>query len=76
MISQLKKYELVESFNDMDEFKKWISRLNQTQIDNFLSLNIDLKEVREVRHLLINSDLLSCKDYKKRVDAISTLKKW
>ena len=74
MISQLKKYELVESFNDMDEFKKWISRLNQTQIDNFLSLNIDLKEVREVRHLLINSDLLSCKDYKKRVDAISTLK--
>ena len=74
IIEQIKKYELTETFSDVEEFKKWASKLNSTQVNNFLSLNIDLEEIRELRHLLINCDLLSCQDYKKKVAAISTLK--
>ena len=74
IIEQIKKYELTETFSDVEEFKKWASKLNITQINNFLSLDIDLEEIRELRHLLINCDLLNCQDYKKKVAAISTLK--
>lgn len=74
IIEQIKKYELTEIFSDVEEFKKWASKLNSTQVNNFLSLDIDLEEIRELRHLLINCDLLSCQDYKKKVAAISTLK--
>ena len=74
IINQIKKYELTESFKDVEEFNKWVSKLNNVQIDNFLSLDIDLEEIRELRDLLINSDLLNCKDYKQKVGAISTLK--
>lgn len=74
IIEQIKKYELTETFSDVEEFKKWASKLNITQVNNFLSLDIDLEEIRELRHLLINCDLLSCQDYKKKVAAISTLK--
>jgi len=74
IIEQIKKYELTESFSDVEEFKNWASKLNKTQIINFLSLDINLEEIKELRHLLINSDLLSCQDYKQKVAAISTLK--
>ena len=74
IIEQIKKYELTETFSDVEAFKKWASKLNSTQVNNFLSLDIDLEEIRELRHLLINCDLLSCQDYKKKVAAISTLK--
>lgn len=74
IINQIKKYELTESFSDIEQFKNWISNLNSTQINNFLSLDIDLEEMKNLRHLLINGDLLNCKDYKQKVAAISTLK--
>lgn len=74
IINQIKKYALTESFSNAEEFKKWALKLNSTQINNFLSLDIDLEEISELRHLLINNDLLNCDDYKKRVQAISTLK--
>ena len=74
IIEQLKKYKLDDAFYDSDEFKKWIVNLNKIQIDNFLKLNINFEEVENIKHLLINDDLLKCKDYTKRVDAISTLK--
>ena len=74
IIEQIKKYELAETFSDVEEFKKWASKLNSTQINNFLSLDIDFEEISELKHLLIDSDLLNCQDYKKRVLAILTLK--
>ena len=74
IIKQIKKYELTESFSDIEKFKDWISKLNSTQINNFLSLNIDLEEIKHLKRLLINTDLLNCEDYKQRVSAISTLK--
>ena len=67
IISQIKKYELTESFSDIEQFKKWAANLNSTQINNFLSLDIKLEDIMKLRHLLINSDLLTCKDYKKEL---------
>ena len=74
IISQIRKYELIEEFKDKEEFQKWISKLNSTQINNFLSLDIPLEEVKNINHLLINKNLLNCKDYKQKVNALSTLK--
>lgn len=74
IISQIKRYNLTESFSDVEQFKNWISKLNSTQINNFLGLNIDLEEIQNIKHLLINCDLLNCKDYKQKISAISTLK--
>lgn len=74
IIEQIKRYKLTDTFSDVEGFKKWASKLNNTQINNFLSLDIDLEEIRELRHLLTNLDLLSCQDYKQKVAAISTLK--
>ena len=52
IIEQIKKYELTETFSDVEEFKKWASKLNSTQVNNFLSLDIDLEEIRGVKTLI------------------------
>lgn len=74
IIIQIKKYDLEDAFSNIEEFNNWVSKLNSTQISNFLSLDIDLEEIKEVRCLLIDNNLLNCKDYKQRVVAISKLK--
>jgi len=74
IINQVKKYDLVNSFTNEEAFKKWVSKLNSVQINNFLSLDISLEEVKNIKKLLINEDLLNCKDYKQKVSAILTLK--
>ena len=51
IIEQIKKYELTESFSDIEQFKNWASKLNSTQINNFLSLDIDLVEIKNLKHL-------------------------
>ena len=70
IISQIKRYDLSGAFSSVEEFKKWASQLNSTQIKNFLSLDVDLEEVRKFRYLLINSDSLNCLDYTEKVNAI------
>lgn len=74
IIGQIKKYELTDSFSGIEQFKIWVSKLNSTQINNFLSLDIDLEEIINLKHLLINENLLNCMDYKQKVAAITTLK--
>ena len=32
IIEQIKKYELTESFSDIEAFKKWVSKLNSTTL--------------------------------------------
>lgn len=74
IIDQIKRYDLAESFSDVEQLKTWISKLNSTQINNFLGLNIALEEIKDLKYVLIDSELLNCKDYEQRVAAISTLK--
>ena len=56
IIEQIKKYELTEFFSDIEEFKKWASKLNGVQINNFLSLDIELEEIKQLRDLLIDEN--------------------
>ena len=74
IIIQIKKYGLVDVFKTIDNFKNWISTLDSKQINSFLSLNIEPKEVENFKSILINRNLLSCQDYSKRVEAIAKLK--
>ena len=41
IISQIKKYGLVNVFKTIGNFENWMSSINSKQIDNFLSLNIE-----------------------------------
>lgn len=74
IIKQIRKYNLIDFFKDVDVFKDWASTLNETQINNFLSLNFDLEMIGEIREITINKDLLSCRDYVNRIQAVSKLK--
>ena len=74
VIEQIKKYELTDSFVDVEGFKKWVSELDSTQINSFLSLNIDPKKIKRFKNLLVNTDLLDCDDYNQRITAMTKLK--
>lgn len=74
LITQTKKYNLGDCFSGITEFKNWAEKLNDTQINNFLSLDIEFEKIEKIRKILINNDLLNCNDYKERVNAISKLK--
>ena len=53
IISQIKKYGLVNVFKTIGNFENWMSSINSKQIDNFLSLNIEPKEVENFRNILL-----------------------
>ena len=74
LFGQIRKYYLSETFDSVDEFEKWLSKLTSKQIRNFNSLEIDPNEILFPKDLLINYNLLSCDDYNKRVEAMSKLK--
>lgn len=74
ILKQIRKYELSKYFSDVQDLNIWLSTLNHLQITNFLSLDIDLEDIRNFRKLIIDSNLLNCKDYKKRVTAMSALR--
>ncbi len=74
IISQIKKYELIDEFKTANSFEYWISSINSKQIDNFINLNIDFQEVKNFKSILIDRNLLDCRDYQKRIEAITKLK--
>ena len=74
IIEQLRKYEIIDYFGNEEEFIEWVSKLNDTQVSNFLSLDIELSEIIQLNYLLINEDLLNCVDYKERVKTLSKVK--
>lgn len=74
VIEQLKKYNLAKAFEDEENFKSWLTKLNTNQIQNFLSLNIEPDEVENILNILINEEILKCSDYNRRIEAISKLK--
>ena len=59
IISQIKKYGLVDVFKTTDNFENWLSSLSFEQIDNFLGLNIEPKEVEKSKSILINNNIPS-----------------
>jgi hypothetical protein len=73
IIEILKKYEIIESFNSVEEIRAWISNLNELQITNLLSLNIEPNTIKFSKKLLINLDLLNTTDYLKSVMALVSI---
>jgi hypothetical protein len=73
IIEILKKYEIIESFNSVEEICAWISNLSELQITNLLSLNIEPNTIKFDTELLINLDLLNTTDYLKRVMALVSI---
>ncbi len=74
IIMQIKKYDLLEVLKNVNYFNEWVSGLDTLQTNNFLSLDINPEEVENFKSILINKNLLDCKDYAKKVEAISSLK--
>jgi len=74
IVSQIKKYELVNEFKNKEEVDKWLFGLNQKQINNFISLKISRDEITFPIDYLINPNLLNCDDYVNRVSAMSKIK--
>jgi len=74
IISQIKKYDIVEYFDNEEEVDKWLSGLNEKQIKNFIGLDISPSEIVFPTWYLIDSNLLNCDDYSNRVKAMSKIK--
>lgn len=71
--SFIEKYN-IKCFNNEKEIRRWISKLSQSGYDKLTKLTIDPKEIEFDSELLINKDLLECKDYHIRVEAMSKIK--
>lgn len=69
----LEKYNFEISSKSKKEIEKWFNSLNQTQKNNFLSLNINPEDIKFDKNILINNDLLNKDDYLKRVNAIISI---
>ena len=74
IIEKLNTYNIIKTFPNIEEVRKWVSNLNALQTKNILSLNIDPKLIKFDPELLINSDLLNTFDYLKRVEALVSIK--
>ena len=74
LISQIKKYNLEKVFNTTDEFDLWLKGLNDKQIKNLNSLDINPSQIQFPKYLLLNKNLLNCDDYSNRVEAMTNIK--
>lgn len=70
---QVAKYNLFDYFEDKDEIFSWIRQLTEIEINNFLSLNIDVEKIKFDKSILIDSNLLKTTDYLKRVEEIVSI---
>ncbi|MCM1370805.1 MAG: hypothetical protein NC181_02800 [Clostridium sp.] len=78
VIKQIRKYKLTKLFEGKEpkQFEKWISMLNSKQINNFLSLNIDINEINFPIEILLDNDLLNYDDYTRRIEALINFKNY
>lgn len=73
-LEQLRKYNLLDENLSTEELSKWVLQLNDLELNNFLSLNINPENIKFSKHLLIDKDLLNTLDYTKRVEALVSIK--
>lgn len=74
ILNQIKKYNLAKAFETEDDIKAWLFNLNEKQIKNLISLNIDINEINYPAYILTDLNMLNCDDYEKRIKALSALK--
>lgn len=68
----INKYNI--QFKNEKELIKWVNKLNETQYNNLLQLEINPNEITFDKEMLINKDLLNKEDYITRVKALSYIK--
>lgn len=71
--SFLERYN-IKCFNSEKEIRRWFSKLSQSDYDKLTKLTIDPNEIEFDSELLVNRNLLECKDYHIRVEAMSKIK--
>ena len=71
IIEQIKKYNLTEAFSSPEQLDEWLKSLNNTQIHNLITLDINPNELTTPRNIIINKNILNCSDYKQKLRALS-----
>ena len=71
IIEQIKKYNLTEAFSSTKQFDEWLNHLSNTQINNLITLDINPVELTIPRNIIVNRNILDCKDYKQKLRALS-----
>lgn len=74
IIKQLEKYNILDFSLSEEELEKWLLSLNDLEIQNILSLNINPQNIKFSSKLLIDKNLLNTSDYLKRVEALVSIK--
>ena len=72
IIGQIKRYDLVSEFEEVEDVKRWLENLNERQIGNFINLNIDLSNIKFPKDILLNKAFLNHPDFLHRVDMLIT----
>lgn len=70
IIGQIKRYDLVSEFEEVEDVKRWLENLNERQIGNFINLNIDLSNIKFPKDILLNKAFLNHPDFLHRVDML------
>ena len=74
IINKLIKYNIIDTFLSKEELDKWILELNNLEISNLLSLNMEPENIKFNPVLLINRNLLNTIDYNKRIETLVSIK--
>lgn len=74
LMNTLAKYKISSAFDSTEEFDEWFNSLNKKELNNLLSLDIDVSDIPFPPKILINKNLLNTNDYNKKVKAIAKLK--
>lgn len=74
IVAQLQKYNILSIFSSKDELDTWLLDLNDLEVHNILSLDVDPDSIKFDLELLINRNLLNTLDYNKRVETLASIK--
>ena len=59
IINQINKYNLSDSFENTETFENWLFKLNKTEINNFINLNINPEDIKDISCVFITKSNLS-----------------
>jgi hypothetical protein len=71
IIEQIKRYDLSSAFSSPEDLDRWLESLNNRQINNLITLDINLEELNVPKEVIVNQNILNCTDYKNRLKALS-----
>ena len=73
IVRQLDKYNILGSFFSKNEVEEWILQLNDLEMHNILSLDVEPESIKFDPKLLIDKNLLNTLDYNARVEILASI---